>query len=277
MLSVQFNIKISRKKLSDQNIFITHSHEQDAPWSAAEAALTPPTSATAYILGLEPEPRDVGYGQNSWLSMLIVGVLVLLALNVKYWQRMFKSLPQDLVGVRRRNNAFDDHTAGETPSAILLIMILCLSEGILMLTAADSSGLLDEDLPVFPITMIMSGLALAFNLLQVVIYRCVGYAFTTDFYTSQWIRGFHASQCLLAALLLLPAMVALFYPASTTAMLAVASIVYIFSRLLFVYKGFRIFFNNYSSVLYFILYLCSVEIIPLVILKTGAEQILRIL
>lgn len=213
----------------------------------------------------------MGYGENSWLSTVIVAMMVLLALNINNWRRVMRNFPQDLVGIRRRSNAFDGHTSAETPSMILIIFLLCLCEGILMLTAADRAGFEISDSHVFGTTMMLSGVALVYYLFQLAACSIVGYAFSDKTGTAQWLRGFNASQTLLSFLLLIPAMVSLFYPDFTGVMLPVAICAYIVARMLFVCKGFRIFFNNFPSLLYFILYLCALEIVPLLI--TGAVVI----
>ncbi|MGM9811684.1 MAG: DUF4271 domain-containing protein [Muribaculaceae bacterium] len=45
--------------------------------------------------------------------------------------------------------------------------------------------------------------------------------------------------------------------------------IYFVCRLIYIIKGFRIFFNNFTSIFYFILYLCSGEIIPLIAVYYG--------
>ena len=60
-------------------------------------------------------------------------------------------------------------------------------------------------------------------------------------------------------------------------MLWIGVIIYISCRIVFICKGFRIFFNNLVSLLYFILYLCSVEIVPVILSFTGAIFLCRVL
>jgi hypothetical protein len=65
-------------------------------------------------------------------------------------------------------------------------------------------------------------------------------------------------------LALLPVLVLLMlYPANGKLLLSVAALLYLVGRLVFVIKGFRIFYGNLTSIIYFLLYLCAVEIVPL--------------
>ncbi|MCH5320108.1 MAG: DUF4271 domain-containing protein, partial [Paramuribaculum sp.] len=44
-----------------------------------------------------------------------------------------------------------------------------------------------------------------------------------------------------------------------------AMVLYVLARIMFIVKGFRIFYTNSASIVYFILYLCSLEIVPVTI------------
>ena len=57
----------------------------------------------------------------------------------------------------------------------------------------------------------------------------------------------------------------IFYPSTTLWMLEIGLLVYFVARIMFIVKGIRIFYNKITSILYFILYLCTLEIIPLIL------------
>jgi hypothetical protein len=104
---------------------------------------------------------------------------------------------------------------------------------------------------------------------QLLAYKVIGYVFADKEMTEQLVNGFNSSQTLLGFLLLFPAMLLLFYPAVTEIMAVIGVIFYVLARFIFIYKGFRIFYSDFSSLLYFILYLCTVEVIPVILLIRG--------
>ena len=109
-------------------------------------------------------------------------------------------------------------------------------------------------------------MALGFYAVQWMVYKVLGYTFIDKEGTKLWLDGFKSSQSFLG-LLLLPVLILLMvFTSSGKMLLIVAALLYLVARLIFIYKGFRIFFSNLTSCLYFILYLCAVEIVPLVIL-----------
>ena len=49
-------------------------------------------------------------------------------------------------------------------------------------------------------------------------------------------------------------------------MAATGIVLYIIARVIFICKGFIVFYDNFYSLLYFILYLCTLEIAPIAIM-----------
>lgn len=247
--------------------------ENEAPWSASDAISAPRHCALTYKTGLEGIPRDIGYGENSWLSSIIVLMLIILAINFDNCRRLLASFPQEMFGIRRRSNAFDEHTSNESRTFGIIILLLCLNEGILVFSGINIINPIPDSWSVFSLTMMFSGVALGFYLAQIVIYRLIGFTFTDSIGSLQWIRGFNASQGSLAFMLLIPALISLFYPSAAPAMVIIGISFYFVARNVFIYKGFRIFYHNFPSLLYFILYLCSMEITPILILCRFAAEL----
>lgn len=146
-----------------------------------------------------------------------------------------------------------------------------------MFSAAVSSGIVRDGTGALSMTMLLALTALCFYLWQLAVYGTIGYAFADRDATRQWLLGFNSSQVLLSFLLIIPALLSLFYTGLTNLMLILAVGCYILTRILFICKGFRIFYTNFSSLLYFILYLCALEIIPLLILRRLSLSVLRYL
>ena len=99
----------------------------------------------------------------------------------------------------------------------------------------------------------------------------------TDSLTELWVGGFLASQATLGLLLFPIVVITLVFPSTIKLMLSLALALYILARIVFIWKGFRIFFNNLSSSIYFILYLCAVEIVPPLLALAGTVYVCSIL
>lgn len=241
----------------------TMCREMDAPSSPREQALCH-AGRPAYIDGIQPILRPELPGYNSGIMALLIALFLFLAVNCRHYATFIKTFTQNLFSVRRRANVFDEHsTTNEARILLSLILLLCVSEGILIFTAVESKGF---DLNNFTAVVAFSALALVYYIVQIAVYSTVGYVFTTPKKAIIWIKGFNAANCLLGITLAIPAVVSLFYPDDATLILSAAAVLYVIARLIFIFKGFRIFYNNSLALLYFILYLCSLEIIPLIII-----------
>ena len=228
--------------------------------------------------GHSPVERPMSPLHDTGTMSLILVVFLFVAFSYKRGCKYFAHLGTYMFSVRRRHNLFDDHTVNETQMMVALVANTCVMEGIIMYLAISFMQPQLEMLPVFRFVGALSAFALLFYLLQLALYKVLGYVFLDDkVYVKLLVDGFNASQTLLGLLLLPVASVMLVYPKMLHFMLFCAIILYIMSRIVFICKGFRIFFHNLTSLLYFILYLCSVEIVPIILSIQGTLFLCRIL
>lgn len=235
--------------------------EAEAPFSAADSiayASIPPSWTT----GMAGTPRPVSPATDSGIPSMLLAMLVLIGLNIKPLRRVLAALPAELLYVRRRDNAFDEHTANEARAQALLIATTCIMEGLLLFMWTGNIHSATSAQWVLNAAGCLIGLAAAYYVFQLAACATLGYVFTDPLSANLWRRGLNASTTALGISLTVPTLVALFYPALTSKMLVIAAALYILSRICYISKGFRIFYYNFGSLLYFILYLCTLEIVP---------------
>jgi hypothetical protein len=237
-----------------------------------EEAPAPP-APPAWTTGIEPTPRPLAAANDSSLLGVLVALLLLVTLSFRHCGHLFKTLFKDLWSVRTRAKNFDEHTSNETHLMLLYGTQFAVYAGVLFTAASDiyhhTAVMADK----FAVTGKLILLAGAYYIFQLAAYSTVGYAFADNEGRKQWLRGFNASQAFLGFGLAIPALVTVFYPAAATIMLQIATIVYILARLVFIFKGFKIFYHKISSLVYFILYLCTLEVIPLIFILYCAINI----
>ncbi|MCM1517326.1 MAG: DUF4271 domain-containing protein [Pseudoflavonifractor sp.] len=256
-------------RLLQDNPFQTHSHESEAPSSADELAAYSGSYA-GYVTGHVGIPRPYMPGYDSGVMCVVVGMLLLVAFNFKHWARFFKTIGNDLLSVRRRANVFDDNTMSETRVLVVLIMLVCVCEAIFVYCAISIRATTMQS--IFPAIGILSLSAGVFYVAQLVVYSIVGSVFSDPTGCRQWVKGFNASQAFLGLFLLIPALIVLFYPGTSAWMLVIAATLYVVARLVFVCKGFKIFYRGVGSLVYLVIYLLAVEITPLAVLYRVATQ-----
>lgn len=210
-------------------------------------------------------------GGMSWVYLALAVMFCVTALKFKGSTRYLRALVSDLTETRVRHNAFDD-TVKETSLMILLNLSWVLCTGILLWTllkfdfagqaAADSINLRVGEPEGVWICTGMVGLYLGGMMLA---YLIVGNVFSDSKLTRLWIKGASASTGLQAFLMFPLALLALTYVKWAGAVLIVGASVFVLGKIVFLYKGFRIFFTQISSWMLFLYYLCSLEVIPIIL------------
>lgn len=218
----------------------------------------------AWINGLEPVERP-GYSANEQgIAVFIIVLLLALCLCFKSVCRVWAELTHRLFA----SNPLQ--TVEHATSAEKRTIGLLLATAVVFITIPLMGALSTFSNGLYAFTfenIVMTALAVgAYFVFQYAVYNVVGLTFTTSEGCALWTRSFTASMSILGIVLILPALTIIFYPVITLPMVFVAAIFYIIARILFIYKGFRIFYTNFGSLVYFILYLCTLEIVPIFIL-----------
>ncbi|MBO4722827.1 MAG: DUF4271 domain-containing protein [Muribaculaceae bacterium] len=213
------------------------------------------------------------------MIMFLFSCLFLLT-SYRLGRSYIANLGHYLFSPKGKDDLFAEHTSSDARIIIAMIANTCLMGGIMLyygllwynpsLTVALQNSVF---LHVLVLTLAMA----VFVTLQVLLYRLLGYTFANDSLTDMWLQGFLASQSVLGLLLFPVAVITLVFPSTIKLMVTIAIILYILGRIVFICKGFRIFFNNLSSSIYFILYLCAVEIVPPLLALAGTVYVCSIL
>ena len=227
------------------------------------------------------KPLEVSkhFAWGTGMSLIYLALVVLfcaIAFKFKGSKKYMKALYKDLVDTRVRHNLFDD-TVRETSLLVLLNMLWVVCFGVL-LWAAVRIGLPylpqlgNADIPSKPgigIGMCIGVSAIYMGLLLLA-YWVVGSVFSDRNETRLWFKGAASANALETFILFPCALLTLTCPYWSLPLLAVAAAIFLIGKIVFLYKGFRIFFNEISSWLLFLYYLCSLEIIPLLLTYVAA-------
>lgn len=222
--------------------------------------------------GKPAQPRPTGLQPDSWLLAGLLLLMTLIAAGARTFRHIFGALDTELLGVRRRANAFESHTSAESRTLLLMVLTGCFCQAILVGYFFRPDAVSD-----LPLLLALTGVTVTLYLFQVVAYNILGFTFTDKVNKTQLLKGLNLSQGLTALLLLIPTFILLFYHNVAMTMLIVAGCLYILGRIAFICKGFRIFYNGLSSLVYFILYLCALEIIPVIIVGAAASYLCSML
>lgn len=225
-----------------------------------------------------PEVVKKESSATSYVLVFLIALFCLIALRFRNNSRYIKVLFSELTEVRTRHNVFDE-TVRETLFLVLLNLLWCASAGVLIFTALEflfpdipsaSTGVTVDPLAGYAVCM---GIATLYTLFMNGVYLCVGNVFSDSVHTKLWVKGFAASQAICSFLFFPLALLCLCYPEARETLLLLSIFAYLPVKIIFLWKGFRIFFVRMSSWILFLYYLCSLEIVPLLLIYVLTLQI----
>lgn len=228
-------------------------------------------------VGLEAQTYPYPHELTSGLTLLSIISFLIISLCIGYGTKFISNLFHAAYSIRERKNAFDNHTINEDLMLSGLALNTCICEGSIIFNILLSQGALPIQQGLNPLLMPLYFIlgAGVFYVLQIIGYKVLAYTFGNGNQSQNWLDGFHSTQSLLGlALLPISAMLTL-HTGSVSILAFCAVFLYIFARIVFIFKSFRIFFANFTELLYFLLYLCIVEIAPVVILILQVQYFIQ--
>ena len=224
-------------------------------------------------------PRHISPLYDNGSMLLVLAVIFVTTVSYRKGYKYVADFFHNISSVRERQNLFEDHTVKETQIMTALTANTCISGAILLYIAY---GFLYHPVepaatPVFGFVAALSAFTALFHIAMLGLCWLLGFIFSDKLSTGLWLDGVKASASMLGVMLAPITFAILIFPAFVKTGLIMAIILYFLARIIVIYKAFRIFFNNLQSLLYFILYLCSVEIVPVVLSFAGAMDLCGIL
>ena len=219
----------------------------------------------------------VGAGSNStgisWILTVLILLFVAVCLRYRKNTRYFSLLLEEVTEMRERHNAFSD-TLRETSFIWLLNVLWCGGAGILLYAVLfpPRGGMLFDGARIGDMAICI-GMAGAFTLFLTIAYAVVGNLFSDPSRATTWVKSYLATQGLEGIVMFPLALIALCVPGLVGTMIVLGAIVFILAKILFIYKGFCIFFAEMPSWVLFLYYLCSLEIVPIVLTYAAAMSL----
>jgi len=157
------------------------------------------------------------------------------------------------------------------PNIILFSVQTILLTAIIVYCIALDAGVFKKESPSGMFIFLgFAVLLLSFFIIyKYITYYFTGYVFFDKEASQRWINTVSSAICLSGIVLFIPALILFYVEEAYIFVVYVILIYYIFVQIIVLYRQFVLFFNKKSSLLYFILYLCTQEIIPLFLLYKG--------
>lgn len=222
--------------------------------------------------GIEGELIGYSLENDIIVTSILFFSFLLLSYVLKKGSRLILHQLKDFFVERERTNMFVE-TGQEFRYQIFLILNTSIMVGMLFygLFLQPEKHFLTVSTWI-PITLCI-GVCLVYFVLKFLLYSFVNWVFFQSSKRSKWIEVYSLIVSILGLVLFPLVSLYIYFDLSDRNTLISLGILLLFCKILLFYKGFCIFFPNFRGLLYNILYLCTLEIIPLIILAKVVSEL----
>jgi hypothetical protein len=201
---------------------------------------------------------------ETWVSVLFLALFLFFAYVVSRGRKMIEQTIKDFFYFKERASIFSDSTVTELRHRIYLI---CIS----VISIAFFSYHLLYDLNTSDFSMVKMGVLIGviagFLLIKYLFFQFIGSVFFTKAITLVWIRSYFTLFFATGLGLFFISILLVYSAFSASKVIVWIGLGWIFViTILLVYKLVQIFLNRFYSIFYLMLYLCTLEIIPILVL-----------
>lgn len=215
--------------------------------------------------GLHAEKRATTPADNPWVISILILAFAFFAISYRRGAKYLHSVFLSLFTINNRGNLFDETTINENQLKLSLLTLTFITEGIYLYYGVIDKALTDTQ-HVLPMMMICVTISFIYYILQKGIYHLLGNIFSDRQQTESFLDCY-TSVNLFIGLFFTPFILLMLFTPDINNISAIACLIlYILSRLIIIYKGIRFFLPHIYNSLYIILYLCALEIIPLLLI-----------
>ncbi len=216
-------------------------------------------------------PLDEGLFAEDLILCFLLALFITFAWVYRTNIQLFFKMLKDLWQVKARQNLFEDISGNEffygnfmTFQTLSLTTLFIFSFGCI-------EGYINYAyLPAFFISLFSIYLFITvFYLLKKAMYNLLGFVFADPEKFSLWKSSYHASIRTWGITLYLPVLWMVFLESYYWIPILMFVFLYILCRFVILYKSIQIFFTKNHGLFFISLYLCAVEILPLILLCQG--------
>jgi hypothetical protein len=197
------------------------------------------------ITGVAGIPLPRGFDEDPFLSIILLICFILVILSLKSSSKMMRYLMIDIFTTKERGSFSLVSNLGFIRFKLILLLQTFILEGITIYILFVSNL---QQIPEYIYTPIIVGAAalgcFLVYFMQLTIFKIIGYVFDRQ-EQSVWIGSFPSITALRGLFLYLPVLVAIFDVLSIKSFIIIAIVIYLFTRLIFIYKGLKIFFYRF--------------------------------
>lgn len=224
------------------------------------------TDSIAIRKGFAAEELPFSLASNPWIIILLILTFSFFSVSYHRGAKYLHYTLKSIFKVNARGNMFDETTINENQLKMSLLATTFVTEGITIYYAWIDDMVTNSNYMLLAVALCIIT-CLLYYLLQRAVYNVLGNIFSDKQQTQLFDESFTAVNLLIGLFFTPMVLLMIFAPNMAQIAVNICFIIYILSRLIIIYKGVRIFSLQLYGLLYLILYLCALEITPILLIK----------
>lgn len=216
---------------------------------------------------------------NDIVLTVFLCILVLFAFHFSRNLRYYLKIPDSLVHTKERQSLFDESIGNISQhhlfGSLQFILLLTLNLYMLFVSAGRIGGSDTKTTLIYLVAFF--GVLLLFFLFKQLLYFVLGMVFSDHHKYHLWKTSYFFSIDFWGILLYIPTVLLLFAGEAHFVPLILLVLFYLINRFILVIKAFRIFFSKRTAFVLIFLYLCALEMLPLLFLYEGLLHVNHII
>ncbi len=217
----------------------------------------------------------IGLWEGQWIDDLVLSLLLALFAGFAYFfhrdNRLFFKMVKDLYQVKTRKSLFEEPVGSDRLFHSFMVFQALFLNAVVIFEAINVSGILTFRSvgDALPVLLLLFFAVFVFYECKALLYLFIGKVFATAASYELWHTGYKATIGIWGVLLYIPVCMFAFSDIPYQVTIVLSLFLYVASRIVIIYKTIHIFSLKKDGILYFSLYLCGQEIMPLLLLYAG--------
>jgi hypothetical protein len=215
--------------------------------------------------------RSAKFDEINAMFLIFLSCLLIFSFTFTNGRQLITSIFNTIFSPKPRQNMFKETTSRDFFNELLLMIQSVIISSVLIFATVSH----ERDIIELPVNRVLNCIGCFFLLITVYLfykrtaYAVMSYVFFDQSRGSFWMEHWSSLLIISGLLIFLPVVVLYFIPSIYYFSFYVILLWFLVTRIIIVYKSYRIFFNGINRLHYFFLYLCAQEIIPLFLLYKG--------
>ena len=225
-------------------------------------------------VGTEGIPLPYSPRMDDGIAVLLLGCFFLSAYVLSRSSKFLLQLVKDFLLNRERTSIFAMSTASDMRYLLLLVLQTCVLEGVFMFNYyQESEGVLVNHIAPLSLLLIYVSIPILVFCVKWLVYSVLGWIFFDKIKTGLWLESYSTLQYYIGFALFPLVLFIVYFDLDSRISVVLALILFLFVKILMLYKCIKLFCDNLYGCSLLFLYFCALEIVPYLVLYQGIEQL----